>query len=86
MELNFEVLEMEKWHIPTDTAQRADEKNGVISLVILFTPRVGESGLMGWDVAIEIGRSPVQTPLGARPGLATQPHYEVPGDLRVEIV
>ena len=33
-----------------------------------------------------IGRFPVQTPLGARPGLGTQPHYEAPGDLRIELV
>ena len=28
----------------------------------------------------------VQTPLGARPGLETQPLYEAPGDLRVDLV
>ena len=33
-----------------------------------------------------IGRFPVQTPLGARPGLGTQPRYEAPGDLRAENV
>ena len=27
----------------------------------------------------------IQTPLSARPGLKTQPCYEAPGDLRVEI-
>ena len=37
-------------------------------------------------VIVRIGRFPVQTPLGARPGLGTQPRYEVPGDLRVENV
>ena len=26
MELNFEGLEMQKWNIPTNRAQRADEK------------------------------------------------------------
>ena len=40
MELNFEDLEMQKWNIPTDTAQIVDGKNGVICLVITFTPRV----------------------------------------------
>ena len=40
MELNFEDLEMQKWNIPTDEAQRVDEKNSAISLVIMFTPRV----------------------------------------------
>ena len=29
---------------------------------------------------------PVQTPLRARPGLGTQPHYEAPSDLRVKNV
>ena len=33
-----------------------------------------------------MGRFPVQTPLGARPGLGTQLRYEAPGDLRVEYV
>ena len=28
---------------------------------------------------------PVQIPLGARPGLGTQPPYEAPGNLRVKI-
>ena len=28
----------------------------------------------------------VQTPLGTQSGLMTQPHYEAPGDLQVEIV
>ena len=32
MELNFEVLEMQKLNIPTDSAQSVDEKNGVICL------------------------------------------------------
>ena len=40
MELNFEGLEMQKWNIPSDRAQRIDEKNGVICLVILFRPGV----------------------------------------------
>ena len=39
-ELNFEGLWMQKWNIPTDRAQRVDEKNGVICLVIMFAPRV----------------------------------------------
>ena len=40
MELNFEVLEMQKWNIPTDRTQRVDEKNGVVCLIIMFTHRV----------------------------------------------
>ena len=28
MELNFEGLEMQNWNIPTDRAQREDEKMG----------------------------------------------------------
>ena len=40
----------------------------------------GESGLVGQGVVVRIGRFPVQTPLGARPGLGTQSHHEAPGD------
>ena len=40
MELNFEGLETNKWNIPKDRAQKLDEKNGVICLVIMFTPRL----------------------------------------------
>ena len=36
--------------------------------------------------AKKIGRFPVQTPLGAWPGLGTQTRYEAPGDLRVKNV
>ena len=41
---------------------------------------------MGNDVTVRNGRFPAQTPLGARPGLGTQPRYEASGDLLVEIV
>ena len=37
-------------------------------------------------IRIRIGRFPIQTPLGAQPGLGTQPRYKAPGDLRVEYV
>ena len=40
MELNFEGLEIQKWNMPTDRAQRVDDKNGVICLVIMYTPGV----------------------------------------------
>ena len=36
----FEGLEMQKWNIPTDRAQKVDEKIRVICLVIMFTTRV----------------------------------------------
>ena len=39
-ELNFESLEMQKWNIQADRAQRVDGKNGVICLVIMFAPGV----------------------------------------------
>ena len=39
MELTFYDFEMQKWNIATDRAQRVDEKNGVIRLV-MFTPRL----------------------------------------------
>ena len=40
MELNFEGLEKQEWNIPMDQAQREEEKNWVIYVVIMFTPRV----------------------------------------------
>ena len=40
MELNSESLEMQKQHKTMVGAQRVDEKNGVICLVIMFTARV----------------------------------------------
>ena len=40
MELTFEGLKIQKWDIPTNRARRADEKNGIIFLVIVFTPGV----------------------------------------------
>ena len=39
MELNFEGLETQKWNVPTDWAQKVDEKTGVICLVIMFPSR-----------------------------------------------
>ena len=45
-----------------------------------------ESRLVGYGVVIRIGRFPVQTPLGAQPGLGTQPRYKAARDLLVEIV
>ena len=40
MKLNSEGLEMQKLNISTDTAQRLDEKNRIIGLIIKFIPRV----------------------------------------------
>ena len=37
MGLSFEGIEIQKWDITTDKAQRIDEKNGVICLVFMFT-------------------------------------------------
>ena len=37
--MNFDGLKMQKGNIPMDRAQRVDEKNGVICLV-MFTPGV----------------------------------------------
>ena len=40
-QLNFEGLEMQKLKTPTNRAQRVDETNGIICLVIImFAPRV----------------------------------------------
>ena len=35
---------------------------------------------------LSVGRCPVQIPLGARPGLGTQPRYQAADNLRVKIV
>ena len=40
----------------------------------------------GLSVVIRIGRFLVQTPLGTRPGLGTQPRYKIPCDIRIENV
>ena len=40
MEMNFVGFEMQKWNIPRDRARRVYDKNGVICLVTMFTPRV----------------------------------------------
>ena len=45
-----------------------------------------QSMIVGQAVAIRIGRFPVQNLLGTRLGLRTQPRYEAPGDLRVELL
>ena len=37
-------------------------------------------------MSIRIGRFPDPTPLDPRSGLGTQPRYETPGDLKIEIV
>ena len=38
--LNMEDLEVHKWNILKNKAQKVDGKNGVICLVIMFTPSV----------------------------------------------
>ena len=40
LKLDFEGLGMERWNKLTDRAQRTDEKNVLISLVIMFNSRV----------------------------------------------
>ena len=40
MELKFEGLKMQKLNTQMDRAQRVNEKNGDICLVIMFTPQV----------------------------------------------
>ena len=41
---------------------------------------------MGYSIVVRIGRFPVQTPLGTRLGLGTQPCYKAPGDILIENV
>ena len=36
----YEDLQMQKWNVPMDRAQRADERNGVICLVVTVTIEV----------------------------------------------
>ena len=38
--MNFEGVEIQKSNVPTERAQRVDEKNRAIFLVIRFIPRV----------------------------------------------
>ena len=45
-----------------------------------------KSGLVGKGIQIRIGRFPIQTPLGDRLGLGTQPRYEAHGNPRVKLV
>ena len=40
MELNFQVLEMQKWTTSTNRVERVYEKSGIIGVVIMFTPWV----------------------------------------------
>ena len=58
----------------------------MLIFVLISVEYFRESGLVGSGVVVRIGRFLVQTPLGARPGIGTQPRYEAPGDLRVENV
>ena len=40
LKLDFEGLGMQRWNKPMDRAQRVDEKNVLICLVIMFTSTV----------------------------------------------
>ena len=40
LKLNFEGLGIQRWNKPTDRAQKVDEKNVFVCLVIMFTSRV----------------------------------------------
>ena len=55
-----------------------------IFFAVIYKLRVWE--YVHFESGLRIGRFAVQTPQGARPGLGTQPRYEVPNDFRVEIV
>ena len=39
-------------NIPTDRTQKVDEKNGVICLVIMFTPRVMVIKMSRWLISV----------------------------------
>ena len=56
MELNFEGLQMKKWKIPTDRAERVDEKNEIIfakSSVEMLDIQVNY-----WKIGREIAEEP----------------------------
>ena len=40
MKLNLDGLETQKWNSATDRPQRVVDENGIICLVIMFTPRI----------------------------------------------
>ena len=54
MEMNFEGFEMQKRNIPMDINQRADENNGVISLVIMFTPTIMVFKISKWFIFLSL--------------------------------
>ena len=54
-----------------------------VSAIIYFFWNICIGNKWCW---IRIERFQVQTPLGTRPGLGTQPCYEVPGDLWAEYI
>ena len=51
-----------------------------VAFHIVTSRSLGESGLVGWGVTIRIGTC--SNPLGAQPGLRTQPRYKDPGGHR----
>ena len=67
------------WHL--DAA-----KHSVVETVWRYILKLGYIMLVGSGIVVRIGRFLVQTPLGTRLGLGTQPHYKLPGDLRVKNV
>ena len=48
MELNFEVLQMQKWHIPMDKAEIVDKKNGVIFINLCFFSKLWSLKCQKW--------------------------------------
>ena len=61
------------------------QKGFIFRIHFLYDSFLGESDLVGKGIGIRIVRFLVQTPPGAQPHLGTQPCYEAPGALWVEI-
>lgn len=48
--------------------------------------QIFKSGLVGYGIAARIRMFPIQTLLGARPDLGTQPRYDASADLWVKTI
>ena len=85
---NFEELNLYKM-----TADNRKSDLGYLNKLLIIVLQLRsipiillESGLVGLEVGIRIGRFLIRTPLGVQPNIGTRPRYEAPSDLRDELV